>query len=135
MKTLATLGAALAIGGGSHYIITSTHQIKPSVLAQLHGQAGPAGAPGATGAPGAPGPQGPAGSIDWTREYQVSTTGAGYAIASCRPGDHVVTGGFYVEDATILQSSPVQQVGGQGWEAIDQPSSGGGVTVFAECAP
>lgn len=57
-----------ALGGtaiaAKHYLITSTTQIKPSVLAKLKGHAGkqgPAGATGATGAQGASGGQGPAG--------------------------------------------------------------------------
>lgn len=54
----ATLAVVLAMSGGalaaSKYVITSTKQIKPSVLAQLK-------KPGAAGIPGAPGVQGPAG--------------------------------------------------------------------------
>ncbi|HTZ87981.1 MAG TPA: hypothetical protein VMB05_15040 [Solirubrobacteraceae bacterium] len=57
---LAMSGGAFAAG---KYLITSTKQIKPSVLAQLKkaGPAGPAGAKGANGTNGASGPQGPAG--------------------------------------------------------------------------
>lgn len=42
----------------SHYIITSTSQIKPSVRRALHGEEG---ARGPVGAQGLPGPAGPAG--------------------------------------------------------------------------
>jgi hypothetical protein len=48
-------GGALAAG---HYLITSTKQIKPSVLSALKGKAGAAGANGATGPAGAVGPAG-----------------------------------------------------------------------------
>jgi hypothetical protein len=62
----ATLALFFAMSGGalaaSHYLITSTKQIKPSVLSALKGKAGPAGAAGAKGAQGAQGPQGPAGA-------------------------------------------------------------------------
>ena len=68
---LATVALIFAMSGGayaaSHFLITKTSQIKPSVLAQLKGKAGPAGAKGANGANGAQGaqgaggPQGPAG--------------------------------------------------------------------------
>lgn len=75
---IASLALFFALGGtavaANHYLITSTGQIKPSVLKALHGSvgargpAGRAGAPGANGQAGQPGPagsvgpQGPAGS-------------------------------------------------------------------------
>ncbi len=68
------LGVALAMGGtavaANRYIITSTHQIKPSVVNQLKGNRGPQGLTGpqglrgptgATGVAGAQGPQGAGG--------------------------------------------------------------------------
>jgi Collagen triple helix repeat (20 copies) len=58
---LATTGTAIA---GSHYLITSTSQIKPSVRRALHGARGPAGAQGpqgVAGLQGLPGLQGPRG--------------------------------------------------------------------------
>jgi hypothetical protein len=64
----ATLAFFFAVSGGalaaSHYLITSTKQIKPSVLSSLKGAKGaqgPKGAPGASGPQGSPGLQGPAG--------------------------------------------------------------------------
>jgi hypothetical protein len=58
-----TLALVFAMSGGAFaagkYLIVSTKQIKPSVLAQLKGKAG---APGAQGPAGAAGPQGPAGA-------------------------------------------------------------------------
>lgn len=61
----ATLALVFAMSGGAlaatHYLITSTSQIKPSVRAALKGKAGPAGRAGEKGAPGAAGATGPAG--------------------------------------------------------------------------
>jgi hypothetical protein len=60
---LAALALFVALGGTAlaarHYLITSASQIKPSVLAQLHGKIG---ARGPAGAQGPTGPQGPAGA-------------------------------------------------------------------------
>jgi hypothetical protein len=63
---LSALALFFALGGTAiaarHYLITSTSQIKPSVLHQLHGSTGARGAAGPQGTAGSQGPAGPAGS-------------------------------------------------------------------------
>ena len=70
-NVVATLALVLALGGGTawatNYIITSTHQIKPSVLKKLHGRNGKNGKNGkngTNGTNGAAGATGPAGTIN-----------------------------------------------------------------------
>jgi hypothetical protein len=62
---VALLALMVALGGtaiaADHYIITSSSQIKPSVLKALRGSAGPEGSRGSTGPEGKPGPEGKAG--------------------------------------------------------------------------
>ena len=62
---VAWIALFVALGGtsmaASHYLITSTRQIKPSVLKALHGATGATGRTGRTGATGPAGPQGVAG--------------------------------------------------------------------------
>src|ERR1035441_1303494 len=68
---IAGVALFLALGGTAaaarHFLITSTRQIKPSVLRALHGATGRTGLQGPAGpagAIGAQGPQGPAGPVN-----------------------------------------------------------------------
>jgi Collagen triple helix repeat (20 copies) len=61
---IAVVALFIALGGtafASHFLITSTNQIKPSVLKKLQGKTGRPGAKGVTGAAGAQGKEGPVG--------------------------------------------------------------------------
>ncbi len=64
-EVTATVALVLAMSGGAlaagHYLITSTKQIKPSVLRELRGARGTRGATGPRGATGMQGPQGSTG--------------------------------------------------------------------------
>jgi len=66
-NVVSTLALVLAIGGGTawaahHYLITSTSQIKPSVLKKLHGANGHNGHNGTNGSNGAAGATGVTGA-------------------------------------------------------------------------
>lgn len=65
-EVTATVALVLAMSGGAlaagHYLITSTKQIKPSVLQHLKGARGPRGAAGPKGSAGLAGAQGSAGA-------------------------------------------------------------------------
>jgi len=62
---IATVALVFAMTGGAlaakKYLITSTSQIKPSVLKKLKGPRGPVGPTGSAGSKGDPGARGPAG--------------------------------------------------------------------------
>jgi hypothetical protein len=65
-NVVATLALVFAMSGGAlaarHYLITSTRQIKPSVLKKLQGRSGKTGAAGPQGNEGSPGKEGPPGT-------------------------------------------------------------------------
>ncbi len=110
---IASLALFLALGGTAvaarHYLITSTRQIKPTVLKALHGArgpSGPAGPSGAAGSPGPPGAQGPRGEAGPSNSLSALTTiraldlkvspgKEATSVATCPSGMHAVGGGEY----------------------------------------
>ena len=99
-NVVATLAMVFAMSGGAYaaskFLITSTKQIKPSVLAALKGKTGANGAQGATGAPGpagAQGPTGPKGDNGANGSNGVNGKGVVLGVA----GTHCSSGGNSVE--------------------------------------
>ena len=97
----------------SKYLITSTKQIKPSVIHALKGadgSRGPQGPAGAQGSQGAQGAQGPAGAAGTFNASDVTTvSGASQNIdagasanfaAQCPAGDTVIAGGWLATSGT-----------------------------------
>jgi hypothetical protein len=91
-----TIALVFAMSGGAlaatHYIITSKKQIKPSVLAQLKGNAGPAGPAGSAGPTGPTGPAGLPGAAG-----KEGTNGKSVTAATENPGKNCAAGGSSFE--------------------------------------
>jgi hypothetical protein len=110
----ATLALVFSMSSGAlaakHYLITSTKQIKPSVLKQLRGRTGTTGAKGATGsggpqgAQGAVGPEGKAGLAASELE----------TLRSILPHMRYVASGVGGKPTVQLSGVNVQLVNGEG---------------------
>ncbi|MFI4977498.1 MAG: hypothetical protein ACHQC8_02290 [Solirubrobacterales bacterium] len=141
---ISLLALFFALGGtaiaAKHYLITSTSQIKPSVLKQLHGKAGetgPAGAAGAAGPAGPQGSQGPAGPSNLSG--LTSVTGPTIEVpvgkvegaeATCPAGSHAVSGGGSGSIAGIDVSE--MGTGHQSWFIIIYNESAITLKIHAE---
>src|SRR5436305_4762019 len=171
---IACLALFLALGGTAvaahHYLITSTSQIKPSVLKSLKGNQGPQGVQGIQGTQGSLGPQGqtgrqgvqgiqgpqgpggPPGPIGppGTTTLSALTTFEGAAgvyvfnaefgeyiaasLASCAPGERVVSGGSGYEVAPEVALS-FKNKAGTGWiYGGFKATATGSVFALAYCA-
>jgi len=97
----ATMALVFAMGGSavaaSHYLITSTKQIKPSVLKSLKGNAGPRGAAGPAGPAG---PAGSAGAAGAAGKDGAPGTGAG-VVARIRSTAAVVSSSTKLESISL----------------------------------
>ncbi len=130
---VAVLALFFALGGSAiaarHYLITSTSQIKPSVLKALRGAAGSTGAAGQTGpagpngSAGPAGPQGPAGPTNLSsltivagESNSVPKESVGTSVATCPNGSHAVSGGGYNGLASLAASG--METDHQSWVII-----------------
>ena len=126
----------------SRYLITSTSQIKPSVLSALKGKrgsAGPAGAPGAAGLAGAAGASFTTSDVvEATGTPTVASPSGGIAssYASCPGGDVVLGGGYSgpLVDTDIAYNYPIGN--GTAWEVTitNNSSITESFTPYAICA-
>jgi len=129
-NVVSTVALALALGGGTawaahHYMITSTNQIKPTVLKSLRGEhgspgvpgtpgaTGPAGLVGATGATGSSGATGPAGPLLTTLPHGATETGT-YAADGTAPSTAVVNVTASISFPIPLASAPTPNFMAQG---------------------
>ncbi len=121
---IAAAAIFFALGGSAmaarHYLITSTSQIKPSVLKALQGAAGSVGPTGPVGPSGSVGPQGPVGAVGPQgpasptnlssltivagESKSVPKESVGTSVATCPAGSHVVSGGGYNGLAFLVAS-------------------------------
>jgi hypothetical protein len=146
-NVVSTLALFLVLAGASayaasHYLITRTSQIKPSVLRTLRGRTGPAGAAGAAGAAGPAGPTGPAGISNYTVASSspfANPNGAqDVGNANCPSGENALGGGaFGTAVATgqyITTSEPANS--GTSWLVAMSNTTGSAqtFTVYAVCA-
>jgi hypothetical protein len=116
---LAAVVLAVALGTGSayaakHYLLSSTKQIKPSLLKTLRGRAGATGrsgqtgASGPTGASGQTGASGPAGPLLTTLPSGASETGAWIVAGSATGSEDLVS--TSISFPIALASAPAASV-------------------------
>lgn len=149
MRKVAVLAivAAVLLGGtataASRWVITSTHQIKPSVLKHLRGKTGPRGA---TGPAGAAGPAGgfstanvsvvQAAPVNLCPSGQAQQCNVGGGYASCPPGAVALAGGWSgpVVDTTVGYNYPIGA--DTAWDVImdNESSISESFTPYVVCA-
>jgi hypothetical protein len=160
---IASLALFFALGGTAiaarHYLITSTSQIKPSVLNKLKGNVGQIGATGPQGPSGAQGPVGPAGAQGLPGSSNLSALslvegpenrvpaynedgpegdeGVEGSVATCPTGDHVLSGGSDVFAGIVEGEISVPSEDHDSWIVVvanDSTYTKGVVQALAYCA-
>jgi len=147
---VAMLALVVALGGGTalaanHYLITSMHQIKPSVQHSLRGFRGFRGFRGYRGGQGGTGATGAASAASVTEQIatgQIAAGSSGSGTVSCPAGTKATGGGGFdggVATATMYQDGPLPNSGTAatptGWQA-SWKTNGDAITwsVYAICA-
>jgi hypothetical protein len=138
---IASTALLVALGGTAiaahHYLITSTSQIKPSVLKSLRGKAGPAGLQGPAGIHGLAGPGGAAGTRgpEGARGPEGSAGTAGTSGPKGATGPEGSAGATMPSTITevVGPSEPVNKEHPENFSLVECPEgesavSGGGVT-------
>jgi hypothetical protein len=129
MTAIVVAGGAAA---GTSYVITSTHQIKPNVLRQLHGARGPEGPQGQQGTQGTQGAPGPSGVFSTSNVTQIDGLDAvmcpngggacavGSSVATCPSGSVVLGGGWSSAGSPPVVASVAynKPVGTSSWQVI-----------------
>jgi hypothetical protein len=144
---VATLALVVALGGGtalaaSHYLITSTHQIKPSVQNALRGHRGSIGYRGYKGATGATGAANAANVTEQIATGQIAASSSGSGTVNCPAGTKATGGGGFdggVATAVMYQDGPLPNSGTAasptGWQASWKTNSDAITwSVYAICA-
>jgi hypothetical protein len=140
---VASTGTSIA---AKHYLITSTKQIKPSVIKKLKGKRGPRGRAGAQGTAGATGAQGTAGTAGAQGASGVVTTAV---LSGGDQGFPASSATFiFVGDPATLTTTASQRLTGAAevpmystsglqsfsYDLCYQPSTGGTIHKFSSIA-
>jgi len=137
-NVVATLALVFALGGSSayaakHYLISSTKQIKPSVIATLRGHGGNGGQTGATGpgtTAGSSGSSG-AGMVRWrTTAATAGSTDAPTIVTLATVGPFTITGECFSDGSGNTQAGTYIQTSQDG-AAVEAYSGGETVPLDA----
>lgn len=138
---LSVIALFLALGGTSiaarHYLISNTSQIKPNVLRQLKGRAGPPGPQGGVGPTGAAGPTVLSSLTEViSAAVFVEPEHVGSAAATCPAGQRAVSGGGAAIFGAGGLNVTAMSADHLSWYVIgiNEAVIGGEITAHVECA-